>query len=1140
MPLRLDIKKKLVSRSDRVKCVDLHPDEPWVLSALYNGHMFIWNYETQAMVKSFEVAEQPLRCCCFVARKQWAISGADDMFVRVYNYNTMEKVKQFEAHMDYIRTIEVHPTLPYLLTASDDLQIKLWDWERGWMNTQVFEGHAHYVMQVKFNPKDTNTFASASLDRTIKVWSLGSPLPNYSLEGHEKGVNCIDYYTGGDKPYLLSGADDHTVKIWDYQTKSCVQTLEGHTNNVSSVCFHPKLPIILTGSEDGTVRVWHSTTYRLESTLNYGLERAWSIAVSSSSNKVAIGYDEGTIVLKLGQEMPVVCMDGMGNIIQAVNNDISASAIRNVPKTIGDGERIDVTSKDLGTCEIYPQKVAFNGNGTFVAVCGDGEYIIYTGKALRNKSFGSALDFGWAATGAGGDYAVREAQSKIKIFKNFKEDRSFKTAYSAEGLYGGHMIGVTGSDFVCFYDWDDDRVIRRIDVAPKNIYWSESGTHVVLACEDSYFVLSCDRQVIVDAITGNGKKVDPDEGVDGSFEYLDEVSEKVRSGQWVGDCFVYTNAAGRLNYYVGGEVITLCHLDRPMYLLGFLPKQNRVFLMDKTRNVTSFKLLESVLQYQTAIVRKDFETANEVLREVPPTEYNKIARFLEGQGFKEEALQVCTDPEQKFDLALQLQKFDIAVQLMDEIVKSQHLSAGETMSSDVQLKWKQLGDLALAKGNLQLARECAKHAQDFSGLLLMFTSAGDAKGLSSLATMARLAGRSNIAVLCHFLLGEIEHCLQILIEAGRYPEACFMARTYLPSMTPELLEKWKSDLAKSNSKAAEALASPVDHEDFFPYWKYALQAETLSKKNPKLRAAAYIQVAGDIEKNMIEEMKKLEESGTVVPVAAPSSLASLPELSNEVQAPVDSEINILEVAGVQASDPQAKPTPVVIEPIKPRDQPPENNFNIESQSKQFGDDDLNDEFGNDDQDDEIPPLQTEVPSVKQIVPEPMNQFVPETVKEVVPSPQIVPKESAVSTTTIPPSSDLSEEEPWGSESVSLALPETVTKAQEFETSSSPAPAPAQTTTKIDLNEEAPWDEEELDTGFGGSSSNQPPVIQAQAPKVDFNTDEFDDNAGFDDALNEAIGETEIYDDAAGNDANNTGASPAGGKKDEFEFDDEWS
>lgn len=55
MPLRLDVKKKLLARSDRVKCVDLHPVETWVLVALYNGNVHIWNYENQQLVKSFEV-----------------------------------------------------------------------------------------------------------------------------------------------------------------------------------------------------------------------------------------------------------------------------------------------------------------------------------------------------------------------------------------------------------------------------------------------------------------------------------------------------------------------------------------------------------------------------------------------------------------------------------------------------------------------------------------------------------------------------------------------------------------------------------------------------------------------------------------------------------------------------------------------------------------------------------------------------------------------------------------------------------------------------------------------------------------------------------------------------------------------------
>ncbi|GMQ08727.1 hypothetical protein CsSME_00052327 [Camellia sinensis var. sinensis] len=331
----------------------------------------------QTMVKSFEVTELPVRSAKFIARKQWVVAGADDMYIRVYNYNTMDKVKVFEAHTDYIRCVAVHPTLPYVLSSSDDMLIKLWDWEKGWVCTQIFEGHSHYVMQVTFNPKDTNTFASASLDRTIKIWNLGSPDPNFTLDAHLKGVNCVDYFTGGDKPYLITGSDDHTAKVWDYQTKSCVQTLDGHTHNVSAVCFHPELPIIITGSEDGTVRIWHATTYRsvshgkpkdcfmeftssrtfLENTLNYGLERVWAIGYMKRSRRVVIGYDEGTIMVKIGREEPVASMDNSGKIIWAKHNEIQTVNIRSVGADyeVTDGERLPLAVKELGTCDLYPQ-----------------------------------------------------------------------------------------------------------------------------------------------------------------------------------------------------------------------------------------------------------------------------------------------------------------------------------------------------------------------------------------------------------------------------------------------------------------------------------------------------------------------------------------------------------------------------------------------------------------------------------------------------------------------------------------------------------------------------------------------------------------------------------------------------------------
>lgn len=49
--------------------------------------------------------------------------------------------------------------------------------------------------------------------------------------------------------------------------------------------------------------------------------------------------------------------------------------------------------------------------------------------------------------------------------------------------------------------------------------------------------------------------------------------------------------------------MTLCHLEGPRYLLGYMAREDRVFLMDKQRQVLSYKLLLSVLQYQARVLR---------------------------------------------------------------------------------------------------------------------------------------------------------------------------------------------------------------------------------------------------------------------------------------------------------------------------------------------------------------------------------------------------------------------------------------------------------------------------------------------------------------------------------------------------------
>ena len=160
----------------------------------------------------------------------------------------------------------------------------------------------------------------------------------------------------------------------------------------------------------------------------------------------------------------------------------------------------------------------------FVTVCGDGEYIIYTALAWRNKAFGSGTSFAWASDS--NTYAVQEGKSKIKAYKNFKERPGhIKTTgtWAVEGVHGGPLLSARGNGFVMFWDWESGSVVRRIEVDATNVSWSSTGALVAIMAEDSYYVLRFDRDAYQSRVDAG--EVLGDEGVEEAFELVAEVSE---------------------------------------------------------------------------------------------------------------------------------------------------------------------------------------------------------------------------------------------------------------------------------------------------------------------------------------------------------------------------------------------------------------------------------------------------------------------------------------------------------------------------------------------------------------------------------------------------------------------------------------
>ena len=172
-------------------------------------------------------------------------------------------------------------------------------------------------------------------------------------------------------------------------------------------------------------------------------------------------------------------MDSSGKVVYTRNNEVLSANLQTIQEdSVADGNRIPISIKELGTTEVFATALLHSPNGRFVTVVGDGEYIVYTALAWRNKAFGNGNSFAWA--GDSNTYAVLEGRMKVRVYKNFRErgGAGMKGAgsWAIDGIHGGTLLGARGAGFVLFWDWESGEIVRRIEVDAKNVS-KLSGQH---------------------------------------------------------------------------------------------------------------------------------------------------------------------------------------------------------------------------------------------------------------------------------------------------------------------------------------------------------------------------------------------------------------------------------------------------------------------------------------------------------------------------------------------------------------------------------------------------------------------------------------------------------------------------------------
>ena len=139
----------------------------------------------------------------------------------IYAYQT----KQFEKYEDWVDAVDTNKD--GLVASASENKLFLWDHRKC---IAKLDGHSETVMSVAFS-NNRQQIATASLDKTIKIWSVENKKTIQTLSGHSKVVVKAQFSKSDQ--YLISAGFDDKMLIWDWKNNKIIKEFPIQNSNFS-------------------------------------------------------------------------------------------------------------------------------------------------------------------------------------------------------------------------------------------------------------------------------------------------------------------------------------------------------------------------------------------------------------------------------------------------------------------------------------------------------------------------------------------------------------------------------------------------------------------------------------------------------------------------------------------------------------------------------------------------------------------------------------------------------------------------------------------------------------------------------------------------------------------------------------------
>jgi serine/threonine protein kinase len=252
----------------------------------------IRRWDNRTYVGAFSGHSTKVHALAFSPDGQWLSSGSDDRTLMVWDAASHEPIDRVEGDRRAVKSLAWGDR--WLISGGSDKLVKFWQVQPLAL-VYALAGHRLAVTAVALSA-DGRWAASASVDRTVRVWSLSPddrpPQCQYILTEHRQPVAAIAF--SPDSQLLASGSDDNTIQVWNVLTGQRVQAFCNHSWAISALVFRADGTLV-SGSWDTTLRCWNPTTGVELDILSGHTDCVLTVAIEPQTQAIVSGSLDGTL-----------------------------------------------------------------------------------------------------------------------------------------------------------------------------------------------------------------------------------------------------------------------------------------------------------------------------------------------------------------------------------------------------------------------------------------------------------------------------------------------------------------------------------------------------------------------------------------------------------------------------------------------------------------------------------------------------------------------------------------------------------------------------------------------------------------------------------------------------------------------------